>query len=82
MIEPTECICIRTARHARSISIGATNVARAYRDGEGYGITAAGIAPHPSNPALEPMELAGVSPQWLTQWRFQYRENAETLAHE
>jgi hypothetical protein len=37
--------------------------------------------PRPSNPALEAMELAGVSPQWLTQWRFQYREDAETLAH-
>ena len=38
--------------------------------------------PRPSNPALEAMELAGVSPQWLTQWRFQYREDAETLVHE
>ena len=38
--------------------------------------------PRPSNPALEAIELARVSPQWLTQWRFQYREDAETLAHE
>ena len=38
--------------------------------------------PRPSNPALEAMELAGVSPQWLTQWRFHFREDAETLAQE
>ena len=43
-------------------------MARAYRDGEGYGITAASIAPAPAIRALEAMELAGVSPQWLAQW--------------
>jgi hypothetical protein len=26
--------------------------------------------PRPSNPALEAMELAGVSPQWLAQWQW------------
>ena len=31
-----------------AVDIDRRNVARAYRDGEGYGITAAGIAPAPA----------------------------------